>query len=216
MIPAVPHTRRAASALALACSLLVQAPAELAAAVQATGRQTARPNDRRAGPAPQPRPYGTRVVLDLTRLLVNDGDTITIRWTRTDAETVRILGIDAPETGDMDRDIPHAQPFGAEARAFAQGAFAASRRIELLRSATLDAYGRTLGYVFLDGRNFSVLIVEARLAEESISRYGDNGLPAEAAAVAEAARKAGPLAFESPGAFRARMRRLAEWMRQHP
>ena len=216
MIPAVPHTRRAASALALACSLLLQAPAELAAAVQATGRQTARPNDRRAGPAPQPRPHGTRVVLDPARLLVNDGDTITIRWTRTDAETVRILGIDAPETGDMDRDIPHAQPFGAEARAFAQGAFAASRRIELLRSATLDAYGRTLGYVFLDGRNFSVLIVEARLAEESISRYGDNGLPAEAAAVAEAARKAGPLAFESPGAFRARMRRLAEWMRQHP
>jgi endonuclease YncB( thermonuclease family) len=148
--------------------------------------------------------------------VVNDGDTITIRWTRSDVETVRMLGIDAPETGDPDHDIPHPQPFGAEARTFAQGAFAASRRIELLRGATLDAYGRTLGYLFLDGRNFSVLIVEARLAEESISRYGDNGFPAEAAAVAEAARKAGPLAFESPGAFRARMRRLAEWMRKRP
>ena len=216
MISAVPQTRRAAAVLALAWSLLGQAPAELAAAGQGVGRQTARPNDRRARPAPQPRPHGSRVVVDPARLLVNDGDTITIRWTRSDVETVRILGIDAPETGDPNHDIPHPQPFGAEARSFAQGAFAASRRVELLRAATLDAYGRTLGYVFLDGRNFSVLIVEARLAEESISRYGDNGFPAEAAAVAEAARKAGPLAFESPGAFRARMRRLAEWMREHP
>jgi endonuclease YncB( thermonuclease family) len=216
MIPAVPTSRRAACVVALACSLLVQAPAELASAAQGAGRQTARPSDRRGRLAPQPRPHGTRIAVDPARLLVNDGDTVTIRWTRSDVETVRMLGIDAPETGDPDHDIPHPQPFGAEARTFAQGAFAASRRVELLRAATLDAYGRTLGYLFLDGRNFSVLIVEARLAEESISRYGDNGFPFEAAAVAEAAKKAGPLAFESPGAFRARMRRLAEWMRKQP
>lgn len=152
--------------------------------------------------------------MDPARVVVHDGDTFSIRWDRSDVEIVRVLGIDAPETGDVEHDIPHPQPFGAEARAFAQGAFAAAERIELLRAGTLDAYARTLAYVFLDGRNFSVLIVEARLAEESVSRYGDNGLPAEASAVVAAARGAGPLPFESPGAFRARMRRLAEWLRR--
>ena len=84
-----------------------------------------------------------------------------------------------------------------EARAFGQGAFAAATRIELLRSASLDPYRRTLGYFFLNGRSYSVLVIRARLAEETITRYGDNGLPREAAAVLEAAKRAGPLPFES-------------------
>ena len=58
-----------------------------------------------------------------------------------------------------------------------------------------------------------MLVVRARLAEESVSRYGDNGLPKEAAAVAEAAKAAGPMPFESPGAFRGRMRDVSRWMK---
>lgn len=161
----------------------------------------------------QPRPHGTRIAIVQTLVEVDDGDTVVIRWSATDRETVRILGIDAPETRHLEHDLPYAQPFGEEARAFALGAFAAAERVELLRAATLDPFGRTLGYLFVNGRNYSTLIVEARLAAESISHYGDNGFPAEAAQVMAAARAQGPLPFEPPHVYRARMRELAKWMK---
>jgi endonuclease YncB( thermonuclease family) len=143
---------------------------------------------------------------------MDDGDTVDIRWSRDDLETVRILGIDCPETRHIEHNLPYPQDFGPEARAFAKGAFAAATEVELLRSATLDPYGRTLGYVFLNGRNYSVLVVRARLAAESVSHYGDNGLPKEAAEVLAAAKSAGPVPFEPPHQFRARMRDVTKWM----
>jgi micrococcal nuclease len=169
----------------------------------------------RSTPQPQARVHGRRLNVDSRRVQINDGDTISIRWSRADVETVRILGIDAPETGNPEHDIPLPQSFGVEARTFAEAAFAGAPRIELLRAATLDPYGRTLAYVFLDGENYSVMIVRARLAEENVTRFGDNGFPAEASDVVAAAKDAGPLPFESPVFFRARMRKLAEWMRQN-
>jgi len=180
----------------------------------------ARPNRKgeqaepRAEPKPQPRPHGRRVSVDPGRIEIEDGDTVVVRWTRTDAEVVRILGIDAPETRRLEHDIPYAQPFGPEAQAFAQGAFATATQVELLRAAILDPYGRTLGYAFLNGHNYSVLAVRARLAEESVSHYGDNGFPAEAAEVVAAAREAGLPPFEPPHLYRARMRDLARWMKE--
>jgi endonuclease YncB( thermonuclease family) len=163
--------------------------------------------------APRARPTGTRITVTRDRIAVDDGDTITVRWGETDVETIRILGIDSPETRHLEHDIPYGQPFGEEARAFAMGAFRAATRIELLRATTRDPYDRTLAYVFLDGQNYSVMIIEARLAQESISQFGDNGFPAEAAAVRKAASAAGPLAFEPPSAFRRRMSDLSRWLK---
>ncbi len=140
-------------------------------------------------------------------MTVDDGDTVLVRWGQGDVETVRILGIDTPETRHPEHGLPMAQPFGPEARAFAQGAFATATRVELLRSATLDPYGRTLGYLFLNGQNYSVLVLRARLAEESVTRYGDNGLPQEAAEVLRAAAEQGPLPFESPDTFQGALAR---------
>jgi endonuclease YncB( thermonuclease family) len=154
------------------------------------------------------------VTVDPARVLVDDGDTVVIRWSKDDAETIRILGIDTPETRHLQHDIPYAQPFGPEASAFAQGAFATATTVELLRARTLDPYGRTLGYLFLNGRNYSVLVVAARLAAESVTFYGDNGFPKEAAEVLAAAGAAGPLPFEPPHAFRARMRDVSRWMKE--
>jgi endonuclease YncB( thermonuclease family) len=168
----------------------------------------------RPSPSPQPRPHAARVSVDPARVQVDDGDTVQIRWTASDVEQVRILGIDTPETRHVEHDLPYDQPFGREAEAFARGAFAAAERIELRRSSTLDPFGRTLGYLWIDGRNYSVMVVTARLAEESVTRYGDNGLPQDAAEVLAAARSAGPLPFESPGAFRARMREVSRWMKE--
>jgi micrococcal nuclease len=161
---------------------------------------------------PQPRPSGARVSVDPSKIDIDDGDTATIHWSD-GVEVVRVLGIDTPETRHVNHDLPYAQPFGAEARGFALGAFAVAGKIELLRDKTLDPYGRTLGYFFLDGRNYSVLVVAARLAEETVSHYGDNGFPQEAAAVLAAAKGAGPLPFESPYLFRRRMRDVSGWMK---
>ncbi|WP_165245638.1 thermonuclease family protein [Paludisphaera soli] len=164
------------------------------------------------GPAskPQPRPQGQPVPVDPALVQVDDGDTVLIRWAVGDEETVRILGIDSPETRHDEHKIPFDQSFGLEARAFAMGAFATATKVELIRSATLDPYGRTLGYFVLNDRNYSVLIVKARLAEETITFYGDNGLPQLAAKVLEAAKAAGPMPFEPPHIYRKRMRTVSE------
>ena len=162
---------------------------------------------------PQPRPHGTRVPVPAALLQMDDGDTLAIRWSEKDVEIVRMLGIDAPETRHVEHNLPYAQPFGEEARAFALGAFTAASRIELLRAATVDPFDRTLGYLFIDGRNYSTMIVRARLAAESITQYGDNGFPKEAAEVMAAAKAQGPLPFEAPHLFRARMRELSTWLK---
>lgn len=162
---------------------------------------------------PQPRPHGTRVPVPAALLQMDDGDTLAIRWSEKDVEIVRMLGIDAPETRHVEHNLPYAQPFGEEARAFALGAFTAASRIELLRAATVDPFDRTLGYLFIDGRNYSTMIVRARLAAESITQYGDNGFPKEAAEVMDAAKAQGPLPFEAPHLFRARMRELSTWLK---
>jgi endonuclease YncB( thermonuclease family) len=151
--------------------------------------------------------------VDPDKLKVDDGDTVLVRWSAGESEIIRILGIDTPETRHVLHDLPYAQPFGPEARAFAQGAFAAATKVELLRAANVDPFGRTLGYLFLNDRNYSVLVVQARLAEESVSHYGDNGFPKEAAEVMAAARAAGPLPFEPPHQFRGRMRDVMKWMK---
>ena len=184
-----------------------------AAVLTAGALWAAPPPSPRPSPSPQPRPHQARVVVDPSLVRVDDGDTVAIRWSASDVEQVRLLGIDTPETRHVEHEIPYDQPFGREAEAFARGAFASADRIELRRASTLDPFGRTLGYLWIDGRNYSVMVIAARLAEESVTRYGDNGLPQEAADVLAAAKKAGPLPFEPPGAFRARMREVSRWLK---
>jgi micrococcal nuclease len=162
---------------------------------------------------PQQRPHSSRVSVDLKQIQVDDGDTIQITWGTGDIEEVRILGIDCPETRHVEHDIPFSQIFGEEARAFARGTFATATKVELLRASMLDPYDRTLAYIFVNDKNYSVLALDARLAEESITAFGDNGFPQEAAVVLETAKRAGPLPFEPPYQFRNRMRRVSEWMK---
>jgi micrococcal nuclease len=162
----------------------------------------------------QSRPSGQKVKVDPSLVVVEDGDTVVIRWPGGDSEVVRILGIDTPETRRLEHNLPFDQPFGREADAFARGAFAAASEIELLRCPTLDPYDRTLGYLYINGRNFSIMVIKARYSTETVSHYGDNGLPAEAALVKAAAKDIGPLPFEPPHQYRTRMRDLTNWMKQ--
>ncbi len=164
---------------------------------------------------PQPRPAGEKIKVDPATITVDDGDSVVIKWPSGDEEIVRILGIDSPETRHVEHSIPFDQPHGPEARAFAQGAFGVANDVQILRCSTLDPYGRSLAYMFLDGKNYSVLIIKARLSSESVSIYGDNGLPEIAAEITAAAKATGPPAFEPPGAYRTRMRAQTEWMKKN-
>lgn len=164
-------------------------------------------------PRDQTRVHGVRVAVPVECIAIDDGDTILIHWEAEPVEVVRILGIDTPETRHIEHNIPFDQPFGPEATAFIRGVLSMAERVELLRASTLDPYDRTLGYVFVNGKNFSVLILNARLAVETVSVFGDNGFPDEAAACLAAAAKAGPVPFESPHLFRRRMREVSQQMR---
>ena len=161
-------------------------------------------------PAPAPRRDGAvraarvRVPVDPRDVWVDDGDTIRIKWPDAPPERVRILGIDAPEVANARYPGRRGQDHGEESRTFARRRILAAGRLELLRAPRPDRYGRTLGYLFVDGSNFSVLSIENHMAESTVDRFGDNGFPDEAAQVREAARKAGPPPFESPRAFRDR------------
>jgi endonuclease YncB( thermonuclease family) len=202
-------------AAGLSANVHAQAPATTPAQAPATApARTTAQAPAQAAPKPQIRAHGQRVPVDIGKILVDDGDTVSIRWGRDDVENVRILGIDTPETRHPEHNLPYPQDFGPEARGFAQGAFAAATEVQLLRASTVDPFGRTLGYLFLNGRNYSVLVVKARLAAESVSHYGDNGFPKEAAEVLAAAKATGPVPFEPPFQFRARMRDVTTWMKQ--
>ncbi|MFQ5599866.1 MAG: thermonuclease family protein [Candidatus Krumholzibacteriia bacterium] len=196
-----PRSRPGVVRSALLFALLLSASFSIAAAQE---------EDRR-----QQRPSKVRVDVPPDRVRVDDGDTVTIQWEDGDVETVRILGIDTPETQHVEHNIPLDQSFGRQAASFAWGAFAAASRVEILRADMMDRYGRTLAYLFVNGKNYSELIVRARLAAESVSHFGDNGFPEEAQVVLQAARAAGPIRFEPPYLFRRRMRDVSNWMREH-
>jgi micrococcal nuclease len=198
----------ASATVALALAPLVMGQAPPAAKPPAQERTQPAAKD-------QPRPHGQRVRVDPAAVTVEDGDTVVIQWSEGQSEIVRILGIDTPETRRLEHNLPFDQPFGKEARAFAQGAFAAAAELELLRCPTLDPYDRTLAYLFINGRNYSVLAIKARFTTETVTHYGDNGLPKEAAEILAAAKDIGPLPFEPPHQYRARMRELSNWMKQH-
>ena len=159
----------------------------------------------------QTRPSLERVPVDPALIEVGDGDTVVIDWGDGDTERVRILGIDTPEVAHHSMGWYDDQPYGRQATAFAEGVFAAAETVELLRAAETDGYGRTLGYLFVNGRNYSVLVIRAGYAVETVGHYGDNGLPEEADEVLSAWREVPPVPFEAPYKFRRRMRELNDW-----
>jgi micrococcal nuclease len=131
---------------------------------------------------------------------VLDGDTI--RWKNS---TVRLLGFDAPEGLWEDAE---ASPFIGD-----QGEWAdrATRELQrLITDASVielglyknDRYGRQLAHLYVDGTTVAVPMIQARLAYESVTRYGEQGFPDEYAAILAAAREAGKPEFEDPHEWR--------------
>ncbi len=77
---------------------------------------------------------------------VIDGDTIVVAFGPEAVETVRLLGVDTPETVDPSRPQ---QCFGAEASGYLRSLLPAGTHIRLERDVEArDHFGRLLGYVF--------------------------------------------------------------------
>jgi micrococcal nuclease len=88
---------------------------------------------------------------DATVVHVVDGDTIVISVAdRT--ESVRILGVDTPETVDRGKPV---QCYGPEASAHTKARLAPGTRVTLETDAeTRDKYGRLLAYLYVDGARY--------------------------------------------------------------
>lgn len=91
---------------------------------------------------------------------VTDGDTITVRDDRAE-KTIRLVGIDAPEISHKKREA--SQPYAQAATKYLAG-LVLNKTVEI-KEYGQDRYGRTLGVVFLGGKNVNLEMVKAGYAE---------------------------------------------------
>ena len=91
---------------------------------------------------------------------VTDGDTITVV---TDGQkvTIRLVGIDAPEKSRKKHDP--GQPFSQTSTKHLAG-LVLNKHVDIVSYGT-DRYGRTLGVVYVDGKDVNLEMVRAGLAE---------------------------------------------------
>lgn len=95
-----------------------------------------------------------------------DGDTIEIDGELYGTDTVRMIGVDTPESADPDQGV---EPLGKEAAEFTE-TMLEGRTVELVADEEpLDRYGRALAYVRLqDGTVFNAALLREGLAQVAI------------------------------------------------
>jgi micrococcal nuclease len=92
---------------------------------------------------------------------VVDGDTIVAAFADGHTETVRVLGVDTPETVDPRKPV---QCFGPEASAYSKSHLGGrSVRLEF-DVERRDRYGRLLAYVLVDGKRYEDDLLRRGLA----------------------------------------------------
>ena len=91
---------------------------------------------------------------------VTDGDTITVTQNGFKS-TIRLVGIDAPEKSRKKHEP--GQPFSQSSTKYLAG-MVLNKDVEIKNYGT-DRYGRTLGVVYVDGKNVNFEMVKAGLAE---------------------------------------------------
>ncbi|VVA44010.1 conserved hypothetical protein [Candidatus Roizmanbacteria bacterium] len=112
----------------------------------------------------------------LTVIEISDGDTLKL----SDNKTFRLYGVNAPEVKE---------PLFEEAKAFTQN-LVLGKEISFEQEANykVDKFGRTLGYVFVDGVNLNIELVRNGFArvvlyeKRAKIKYQDELLTAEKAA----------------------------------
>jgi endonuclease YncB( thermonuclease family) len=91
---------------------------------------------------------------------VTDGDTIIVS-ANSDKVTIRLVGIDAPETSKKKHEP--GQPFSQKSTKYLAG-LVLNKSVDV-KSYGTGRYGRTLGVVFVDGKNVNLEMIKAGLAE---------------------------------------------------
>ena len=136
-----------------------------------------------SGPTPS-----TVVAPNATVLDVSDGDTIVVRIAG-QRETVRLIGIDTPETKDPDEPV---QCFGPEATEATEALLPRGTPVRLERYAEpRDQYGRLLAYAYrTDGTFVNLELAEQGLADV-LSIAPNTTHAGELRAAVDAARAAG-------------------------
>jgi len=116
-----------------------------------------------AGPPAGAAPASTVVAANATVVRVVDGDTIVVDVDGR-RETVRLIGVDTPETVKPDSPV---ECHGPEASAYTAGVLPAGAPVRLERDLEArDDYGRLLAYVTLatDGTSINLELVRLGLA----------------------------------------------------
>lgn len=90
---------------------------------------------------------------ELRRIYVIDGDTI-----EASGERYRIANIDTPEMGGGAR-CPAERRHGARATQRARVLINSARRVETRNVGRTDAYGRTIAYILIDGRDLGEALI---------------------------------------------------------
>jgi micrococcal nuclease len=91
---------------------------------------------------------------------VTDGDTVKVEG-REGTMTIRLVGIDAPETSRKKREP--GQPFSQQAKKYL-ASLVLNKNVDILNHGQ-DRYGRVLGVISLDGKNINLEMVKVGLAE---------------------------------------------------
>jgi endonuclease YncB( thermonuclease family) len=92
---------------------------------------------------------------DRIALRVIDGDTMEVRGS---GERLRLANIDTPEIGDGARCTAERRA-AAEATRAARQLISQAERLEIRRTGREDQYGRTIGFVILDGRDLGQQLI---------------------------------------------------------
>lgn len=92
---------------------------------------------------------------DTIQLRTIDGDTFEVRRT---GERIRLANIDTPETGDRAQCSAERSAAAAATRE-ARRLIGAGDSIEVRRTGRTDRYGRTIGFVVIDGRDLGAQLI---------------------------------------------------------
>lgn len=139
------------------------------------------------------RPRVGREDVDPRAIIVLDGDTVLH-----EGRVLRFLGVDTPERG-APWFAGDQEPWASRASQLVERALRGARRATILRSGREDARGRELVHLLVDDEPVALRLVEAGLAVETVSAFGDGDFPGIAARIVRATR---PVPFEDPWAWR--------------
>lgn len=130
-----------------------------------------------------------------------DGDSIYVRLANGKQQEVRLIGVDAPE-----KSMPHAD----DARTFLRKAIAQKQLRITPGPESLDAYGRSLGWVTVDGKSVNAMMLEQGFAAVYVippnTRWTDELLAAQRKAYEARRGIWGVADMEEPRSFRYRKR----------